>query len=57
MNEHGTIEQVTIAIDGTPAGDAAIEWVVRRARTAHLEIELTAVVERGRRHHGHTTPD
>ncbi|TFB51340.1 universal stress protein [Cryobacterium tagatosivorans] len=38
-------EDVIVAIDGGPASNAAVDWMLDRARTATLSVELTTVVE------------
>jgi len=38
------VEKVTVAVDGGPASDAALAWVIDRARTVNMEVELTSVV-------------
>lgn len=40
-------EDVIVAIDGGPAGNAAVDWMLERARTVSLSVELTTVVELG----------
>ena len=37
-------ERVIVAVDGGPAGDMALEWVIDRAKTVELFLEITAVV-------------
>lgn len=41
-------ERIIVAIDGGPAGDAALDWIVERSRTRALDVRLTTVVEPGR---------
>ena len=38
------VERVIVAVDGGPASDAALAWVIDRARTVNMEVELTSVV-------------
>ncbi|MEO6199940.1 MAG: universal stress protein [Cryobacterium sp.] len=40
-------EKVIVAVDGGPASRAAVEWVLERAATGPLTLELTTVVELG----------
>jgi nucleotide-binding universal stress UspA family protein len=40
-------ERIIIAIDGGPAGDAALEWVIHRSRAHAVTVRLTALVEPG----------
>ena len=40
-------EKVIVAIDGGPGSRAAVDWVLERARTVRLSLELTTVVELG----------
>jgi len=40
-------ERIIVAIDGGPAGDAALDWIVDRSRTHALDVRLTTVVEPG----------
>ena len=40
-------ERINIAIDGGPAGDAALEWVIHRSRAHAVTVRLTAIVEPG----------
>jgi len=39
------MEKVVLALDGGPASDAAIEWVIERARGSAIDLTLTAVFE------------
>jgi nucleotide-binding universal stress UspA family protein len=39
------MEKVIVVVDGTAAGDAAVDWVVERGRQWPLEIELTGVFD------------
>lgn len=41
------VERVIVAVDGGPASRAALNWVVARARTVPIRLELTCVVELG----------
>lgn len=41
------VERVIVAVDGGPASRAALDWVLERARTRSLRLELTTVVELG----------
>jgi len=41
------VEKVIVAVDGGPASRAAVEWVLERALTGPLLLELTTVVELG----------
>ena len=38
------VEKVIVAVDGGAASDAAVEWVIDRARSVDMELEITAVV-------------
>ncbi len=38
------VEKVIVAVDGGSASDAALEWVIDRARFVKLRLEITAVV-------------
>ena len=38
-------EDVIVAIDGGPASNAAVDWMLDRARTLTLSVELTTVVD------------
>lgn len=38
------IERVTVAVDGGPASDSALDWVIDRARTSEMQVEITTVV-------------
>ncbi|WP_227496939.1 universal stress protein [Planctomonas psychrotolerans] len=40
-------ERVVVAVNGGPESDAALEWVIDRARTRSLEVDVTTVVELG----------
>ncbi|TFD46026.1 universal stress protein [Cryobacterium sp. TMT1-2-1] len=40
-------ERVIVAIDGGPASSAAVDWMLERARTVNLTVELTTVIELG----------
>lgn len=40
-------ERIIIAIDGGPAGDAALAWVIHRSRDHAVTVRLTAIVEPG----------
>jgi len=37
-------ERVTVAVDGGPASSAALAWVIDRARTVEMAIELTTII-------------
>lgn len=37
-------EKVIVAVDGGPASEAALEWVIDRAKTVELQLELTTVI-------------
>ena len=39
------MEKVCVAIDGTASGEAAIDWVIDRARRLELEVVVTAVYD------------
>jgi nucleotide-binding universal stress UspA family protein len=39
------MEKVIVVVDGTPAGDAAIDWVIERGRRQPLEVEVTGVFD------------
>ena len=38
-------ERVILAVDGGPASASALDWVVDRARSTDIELQLTSVVE------------
>lgn len=38
------VERVILAVDGGPASDAALAWVVDRAATLTMDLEITSVV-------------
>lgn len=38
-------EHVVVAVDGGPASAAAFDWVVDRARTVEMRLEITTVVD------------
>ena len=38
------IEKVTVAVDGEAASDAAVAWLIDRAKHVDLSVELTAVI-------------
>lgn len=38
------IERVTVAVDGGPASDAAVEWVIHRTRSTKLALDIVAAV-------------
>ena len=38
------LERVTVAVDGGPASDAALAWVIDRAKTVEMQLEITSVV-------------
>ena len=38
------VERVTVAVDGGPASSAALAWVIDRARTVEMTIELTTII-------------
>ncbi|SDS54565.1 universal stress protein [Agrococcus carbonis] len=38
-------EHVVVAVDGGPASAAALDWVVDRARTVEMRLEITTVVD------------
>lgn len=38
------MERVTVAVDGGQASDAALAWVVDRARTTEISLEITTVL-------------
>lgn len=40
-------EKVVVAVNGGPESDAALDWVIERAQTRSLELEVTTVVELG----------
>lgn len=40
-------EKVIVAVDGGAASRAGVDWVLQRARTVRLSLELTTVVELG----------
>lgn len=40
-------EKVIVAVDGGPASRAGVDWVIQRAGTVRLSLELTTVVELG----------
>jgi nucleotide-binding universal stress UspA family protein len=39
------MENVVVAVDGTPTGEAALDWVIDRARRADLAVEIVVVQE------------
>jgi nucleotide-binding universal stress UspA family protein len=40
-------EKVVVAVNGGPESEAALDWVIERARTRSLELAITTVVELG----------
>ncbi|MBG6055774.1 nucleotide-binding universal stress UspA family protein [Salinibacterium sp. CAN_S4] len=38
------VERVTVAVDGGPASDAAVEWVIHRTRSTELVLDIVAAV-------------
>lgn len=38
------VERVTVAVDGGPASDAAVEWVIHRSRSTELVLDIVAAV-------------
>ena len=38
------VESVTVAVDGGPASDAALGWVIDRAQSVELRLDITAAV-------------
>lgn len=40
-------EKIIVAVDGSEASAAAVDWVLERSSMVHVDVELTAVVELG----------
>lgn len=38
-------ENITVAVDGGPASDAALRWVIDRGRSVDIQLEITSVAE------------
>lgn len=38
------VERVTVAVDGGPASDAAVEWIIHRAQSTELSLDIVAAV-------------
>lgn len=41
------VEKVIVAVDGSAASDAAVEWAIERSRTVPMEVQVTTVIELG----------
>lgn len=39
------MEKVIVAVDGQPASDAAVDWIIARSKTRPIVVEVTTVVD------------
>lgn len=47
MTEKIMVERVVVAVDGGPASDAALAWVIDRGRTTQISVDIITVVSVG----------